>query len=103
MILKKYQRKRLYQELLDIVCKDDSLNAGFCYFVSWDILQMPKYKKLNNIAKDYRQTEDFIVSELPELYSIRGTRTYDGYYWYPCTKKGWEIRINKLYNVIQSM
>ena len=104
MILKKKQRKEFYEELLDIVCKDHCVDFGFCYYIRWKLLEMPKYKNILDAYRTfYNHTEAVLHDEFPELYSIKPIRTHNADYWYPCTKKGWETRINKLYNVIQSM
>jgi len=105
MILNKQQRKQFYEELLDVVCKDDSVSAGFCYYIKWEVLEeRPKYKKLLNLYNlRYNSLEDFLRDELPELYDIKPNRSYDRFYWYATSRKGWATRINKLYNIIQSM
>lgn len=82
-------RLKFYKKLLDVVCKDPSVDDGYCLFIakiteddSYDVIQM-------------------IEIYAPELAAYMPTDFY--VYWFPCTKEGWQKRINILVKIINKM
>ena len=101
--LTKQELKFFYKELLKMVCEDPDTHQGFCWYVRELSEKLGgKYKKLYNF---WLFTIDLICHDYPELYSTKPKDQYKRYggYWYSTTPAGWQTRINKLHNVIQSM
>lgn len=99
--LTKAERKRFYKKLLQIACKDPSVLFGYCFYIDNTAEALGgKYEKI----LDYHIcNSDFLVHELPELVKIKPKDRAMFGYWFDNTHKGWEIRINKLHKIIQSM
>ena len=87
-------RLEFYKKLLDVVCKDPSTKFGYCYYICEKLLHRTHY-------------EFYIMEHLPELaaYKTPYEERYTGYpfHWFPCTKAGWQKRINILVKIINKM
>jgi hypothetical protein len=87
-IKKLLKRYHIYKQLLKSVCKDPRTSDGFCWY-----LDTPYLDKWMHIR------------DLPELndkcYNHPSFRK--NLYWFPRNKKGWEIRINILCEVIREV
>lgn len=105
----KQERKSFYKGLLKIVCDSPSTSNGFCFYLD-EIVYFPRYlsneklyDKYTNLQRSYLYDIDFMEEQLPELWAIKPKDKYGLCYWWAETPKGWETRINKLHNIIQSM
>ena len=97
----KAERKKFYKNLMKIVCADPSVQKGFCWYIE-DAATLTG-KDILDLHGDYIFEDEFIQEQLPELYRIKPKNKFGYDYWFSCTKEGWQTRINKLYNIIQSM
>jgi hypothetical protein len=79
------KRLEIYKKLLKVVCNDPRTLEGFCYY-----LNTPFFDK------------DINIRDLSELtYKCHNHRAFTNRaYWFSTDKKGWEIRINILCEVI---
>ena len=99
--LTRAERKRFYEILLKIVCEDPDTDHGFCYYISSVVVKMSR--DIQELYSDYIFEDEFIFGHLPELSRLKPKKKFTYDYWFPCTPKGWETRINKLHNIIQKM
>ena len=101
MKLSRTQRRICYIKLLDMVCKDSNTHFGFCYYVRELMYSKQTYR---NKMFGYVMTEELIKNEFPELYSNKPNNLSVGdTYWFELNPEGWEKRIRKLNNIIQTM
>ena len=99
--LTKQQRKKLYKNLLKVVCADPRVGHGFCYYM--EEAAKASGEEIEEIYDDFIFDCDFIQFELPELFRIKPKHKEPYSYWFNCDKEGWTKRINKLHNIIQRM
>lgn len=82
-------RLEFYKKLLDVVCKDPSVDDGYCHFI-------------DKIVED----DSFYVIQMLKIYApeLAAYMPEDFHvYWFPCTKEGWQKRINILVEIINKM
>lgn len=99
--LTKAERKKFYKKLMKIVCADPHVSHGFCYYL--EAAAKASGEDIEELYGDYIFDCDFIQFELTELFRIKPKSKQPYSYWFGQNKEGWETRINKLYNIIQSM
>ena len=100
--LTKAERKKFYKKLMKIVCADSCVYHGFCYYI--DAAAIQTSKEIEDLYGEYTFDCDFIQDQLPELFRIKPKSKPEAWsYWFAQTNQGWQTRINKLYNIIQSM
>lgn len=82
-------RLEFYKKLLDVVCKDPSVEDGYCHFI-------------DKIVEDY---SFYVITKIklyaPELAVYMPEDLY--VHWFPCTKEGWQKRIDILVKIINKM
>ena len=105
----KRERKAFYKGLLKMVCDSSCTDNGFCWYLD-ELGYFPGYlpneklfDKYVNIHSSYLYDVEFMEEQLPELWAIKPKDKHGLCYWWPETPKGWQIRINKLHNIIQRM
>lgn len=99
--LTKIERKVFYKKLLEIVCADPGVRHGFCFYL-YDTCKALD-DKYYDLLDCYLFEEYFIEEHLPELWTVKPDKSYDYGYWFARSAKGWETRINLLFNIIQKM
>lgn len=82
-------RLKFYKKLLDVVCKDPSVDDGYCHFISKIIVDQYYYV----IIKIKLYAPELAVHMSENLFM----------HWFPCTKAGWQKRINILVEIINKM
>lgn len=95
----KKQRLSFYKELLRIVCEDHETDFGFCHYIS---REMGDWYRSNSVKPIWAYHCDDFQKNLPELYAMK-PKNSDESYWFPCTKEGWQQRIDKLHSLIVKM
>lgn len=77
-------RHAIYKKMLQAALKDPSVSYGFCYLHSQKARIFSKFKDLKEL-----------ISFQPTNYNPI-VHIDSSYYWFPCTTKGWEKRIEIL-------
>ncbi len=85
----KKKRLKFYKQLLEVVCEDPDTCVGMCFYIS-RIINVEMYDG------------DEIIKQFPELWKYR-PKIKSGGYWFPLNSKGWQKRIDIIYNIIQEM
>ena len=96
--LSKRDRKYIYKLLLKAVCEDSDICYGFCKYLR-DVLTTLGIEWSVSYFAVFCNMDTYF----PELYSLRPKHIRRSSYWYPRTSKGWQTRIDKLYDLINSM
>lgn len=101
----KKQRLSFYKELLRVVCENSSVEGGFCRYIT---SYMRNWYSDNGVELVWAYLDEEFKQNLPELYKMKPKITdlkWDGEvdYWFPCTKQGWQQRIDLLVSVINKM
>lgn len=82
------ERHEAYKKLLKVVCNDPSTNNGFCHYITITF-GINAYDQWN--FKHY----------FPELWEKKPENTWNSFFWFQCTQKGWKERIKILAKCIE--
>lgn len=83
MMKTKKKRLKFYKQLLKVVCEDPDTCVGMCFYI-------------RRITKN-----EYYINDFFELYERKPKGA--GIYWFPLDDKGWQKRIDIIYNIIQEM
>lgn len=87
----KRQRNSFYKKLLKEVCEDPYVGTGICYYLEY----------LHHKIYGYYPATWEIKNLFPELDKYKPKNKVWAFFWFPCTYKGWEKRIDIIIKCIE--